>query len=240
MNRDDADRKALRCIAVVGLIAAGVVAAIAAVPALDLAAAGAIWMRPTPDWIEAARRIAYPAPYLAAGLLALIWIARAARGRGPFPGRAALFVALTLALGPGLIVNFGMKTHIPRARPAQTADIVGAGAPFRPFTDFAGPCARNCSFPSGETSAAFSTLAPALAAEGSLGPVLAALAFGVGIGALRMAAGAHFLSDVAFSAALMCALVLALRRLLLARGPEVRERGDKFPPTARHPTEDQC
>lgn len=224
VDRRAADRKAARLIAGFAALALAVLAATALAPDLDIAVARAMRAgEPAALWVEHARRLAWPAPYLLAAAILLFWLARSSRV--PFPGRPALLIALTLALGPGLVVNAGLKNHVPRDRPLHTAEVWGAPAPFRPVAAFAGTCARNCSFPSGETAAAFAALAPALLAPAPVGVVAAALAFGTGVAALRMAAGAHFLSDVAASAALMCLLVLGLRRLLLARPAHLRERG---------------
>ncbi len=226
VDRRGRDRKAALLVAGFGALAMALLGAIAVWPGLDIAVARALRVGdPAARWVETARRLAYPAPYALAGAVVLYWIARHARGRAPFPRRCALVVGLALALGPGLVVNAGLKNHVPRTRPLHTSEVAGAAAPFRPFTALAGSCERNCSFPSGETAAAFATLAPALAAPAPVPAAVAALAFGAGVGALRMAAGAHFLSDVAASAALMCFMVLALRRLLLARPAHLRERG---------------
>lgn len=224
VDRRAADRKATLLVAGFAALALAALAATALAPDLDTAAARAMLAgAPAARWVEHARRLAWPAPYLLAAAVFLYWLARSSGL--PFPGRPALLIALTLALGPGLLVNAGLKTHVPRDRPLHTAEVAGAPAPFRPVTALAGTCARNCSFPSGETAAAFATLAPAFVAPAPAAAVAAALAFGTGVAALRMAAGAHFLSDVAASAALMCLLALALRRLLLARPAHLRERG---------------
>ena len=127
---------------------------------------------------------------------------------------SAAMLVLTFVFGPGLLVNGLLKPHSHRPRPVQTADVTGIGAPYRPFYKFDGACVRNCSFSSGETAAAFWTVAPALLAPPPLtAPAVAgALAFGLFGGALRMLAGAHFLSDVAFSALLMLALTALATR----------------------------
>lgn len=127
--------------------------------------------------------------------------------------RGAALLILTFAIGPGLIVNGILKAHSHRPRPLHTVEVAGAGSAYRPFYLFDGACKRNCSFSSGETAAAFWTVAPALLAPPPLTApaVVGALAFGWLVGAMRMLAGAHFLSDVAFSALLML-LLIALPR----------------------------
>jgi len=131
--------------------------------------------------------------------------------------RHALFLASTLALGPGLAVNAGLKSYSQRPRPFHTIEAGGTGANFRAFYQFDGPCERNCSFSSGEAASSFWTVAPALLAPPQFHVIAttAALCFGVLVSFLRMAIGAHFLSDVAFSAMLVLPLVLLLRRLII-------------------------
>lgn len=123
--------------------------------------------------------------------------------------------ALALLLGPGLLVNVILKAHWGRARPRELIEF-GGGNHFTPPLLMAGDCPRNCGFPSGEGALAFTVAlliwcmvfahaGPRTRFGG--GTVLLALAL-TGAG-LRMAIGAHFLSDTLFSAAL-CALVIGL------------------------------
>ena len=130
-----------------------------------------------------------------------------------------LFLSLGMALGPGLIVNLGMKDHLHRPRPAHIAEF-GGGREFRPFYRFDGACPKNCSFPSGEAAEAFWMLAPAsLAPLPWRGPAIAgAVVFGGAVGLLRMAFGGHFLSDVVFAGLIMWGLLMALRWLIYAGG----------------------
>lgn len=130
--------------------------------------------------------------------------------------RRAAFVVGLFALGPGLLVNAGLKNHAHRPRPVQTVEIGPGTLPFRPYYRFDGGCSRNCSFSSGEASTAFWTAAPALLAPPPLRVVTvgAALLFGAFVSAMRMNIGAHFLSDVSFSALSILLLTLAARHLL--------------------------
>ena len=133
--------------------------------------------------------------------------------------RAIAFLVLTFALGPGLLVNGLLKSLSHRPRPLHTAQVMGAGDDYRPFYAFDGGCRRNCSFSSGETAGAFWMVAPALLTPPQVRPaaVAAGLAFGTIAGAMRIAAGAHFLSDVAFSALAALLLILAAYRILRIR-----------------------
>ncbi|HEV2549467.1 MAG TPA: phosphatase PAP2 family protein [Stellaceae bacterium] len=116
-------------------------------------------------------------------------------------GRAAAFLLLALALGPGLVVNTALKDHWGRARPTQIAEFGGA-AQFTPAPLPAQQCARNCSFPAGHPAIGFYLGAFAmLARERGRRRSLAATAMvaGAAMGLARMAQGGHFLSDVVFS-----------------------------------------
>jgi lipid A 4'-phosphatase len=137
-------------------------------------------------------------------------------------GRAALFLIATLALGPGVLTNLVLKEHWGRARPIDVQQFGGAYH-FTPWWDPHGDCPNNCSFVAGEPSGAFWTLAPAALAPPELRVVAyaAALAFGIGIGALRMAGGAHFFSDVVFAGVFMYLVVWAGHGLIY-RWPQTR------------------
>ena len=131
------------------------------------------------------------------------------------PGRAALLMIVTLAFGPGLLVNVILKDSWGRPRPVEVTEFRGEER-FVAWWDPRGTCTKNCSFVAGEPSGAFWTLAPA-----ALTPphwrVLAygvALAFGTGLGVLRMAAGGHFLTDVVFAGVFTFLLIWLVHGLL--------------------------
>ena len=60
-------------------------------------------------------------------------------------------------------------------------------------------CAKNCSFSSGDAAAGFFPLALVMAFRRRLGYYLAAGALGVVVSISRLAAGAHFFSDIVVS-----------------------------------------
>jgi lipid A 4'-phosphatase len=132
-------------------------------------------------------------------------------------GRALVFLIATMAIGPGLIVNLGLKDHAHRPRPVQTAQF-GGKFEFRPWYRFDGACERNCSFVSGEVAEAFWLVAPASLAPPPLRPwtVGAALAFGALTALLRVAYGGHYLSDVLL-AALFTLIIVQGARMLAGR-----------------------
>jgi lipid A 4'-phosphatase len=132
-------------------------------------------------------------------------------------GRALIFLVATMAIGPGVIVNLGMKDHLHRPRPVQTQDFGGADE-FRPWYRFDGACSKNCSFVSGEAAEAFWMVAPATLAPPSWRglAIAGALLFGIAASLLRMAFGGHYLSDVVLAAAIML-LIIEVARMMLWR-----------------------
>jgi membrane-associated phospholipid phosphatase len=156
----------------------------------------------------------------AAFVLAYVSARLYARKRLVPTGRNLAFLALTLALGPGLSVNLLIKEHSHRPRPFQTQDFGGQWE-FRPFGDFRGQCVTDCSFISGETSTAAWSLAPALLtpAPWRAAVIGASLLFTLVMGVERVAYGGHYLSDVTFGALLNWFLVLAAAILMGIRPP---------------------
>jgi lipid A 4'-phosphatase len=124
------------------------------------------------------------------------------------PGKVAMFLLITLVLGPGLLINGILKPNSGRPRPLTVVEFNGYEK-FQPWYSFRGSCTRNCSFASGEASGAFWTLAPAalVPAPYRYAAIGAAVAYGTAIGIMRIAFGAHFLSDVIF-AGLLTALIV--------------------------------
>jgi len=116
------------------------------------------------------------------------------------PGRAVVLMVVTLALAPGVVANMVFKEHWGRPRPIDVTEF-GGTEHFRPWWDPRGDCPKNCSFVAGEPSGAFWTLAPAAVVPPQWRALAygAALTFGAAVGVLRMAAGAHFFSDVVFA-----------------------------------------
>jgi lipid A 4'-phosphatase len=154
----------------------------------------------------------------AAFVLAYISARLYARKRLVPAGRNLAFLAVTLALGPGLLVNLFIKEHSHRPRPFQTAEFGGQWE-FRTFGDFRGQCVTDCSFVSGETSTAAWSLAPALLTPPPWRAAVigASLLFTVVMGALRVAYGGHYLSDVTFGALINWLVVLAAAMLMRIR-----------------------
>jgi lipid A 4'-phosphatase len=142
-------------------------------------------------------------PWVTGGLVVLVlagglWLRLTRRPLWGLDRNALIFIVVAAALGPGLIVNVGLKDYWGRARPYQIEQF-GGSKEFTPPLVPSNQCARNCSFVSGHASLAFFMVSFAfLLPAGRLRRVTlgAALAFGAVVGLGRIAAGNHFLSDV--------------------------------------------
>ncbi len=155
------------------------------------------------------RAVYHSVPVLAwitgAGLIAALIGGKVLKlGREKLSGRAMAFLALSLALGPGLLVNGIFKTHWGRARPRMVSEFGGEKEFSRAFA-ISDQCARNCSFVSGHSSLAFFFVSfGLLARRRRREAIAAAVLFGSVVGLGRVLQGGHFLSDVVFSGFLTC------------------------------------
>jgi lipid A 4'-phosphatase len=118
----------------------------------------------------------------------------------PMPTRAALFVVIALALGPGLLVNGILKETWARPRPGMVTEF-GGDYTFMPWWDPRGSCDSNCSFVSGETSSAVWMMAPAMVVPPPwrYAALAAAGLYGFVFAFIRLLASGHFISDVLFA-----------------------------------------
>jgi len=153
-------------------------------------------------------------PELLAGafvLTALLWPARR---------KAALFLLAAGVAGPILLANTLLKDHWDRARPRDVTEF-GGPARFTPAWLPASECTRNCSFVSGDGALGFylHTFFYVLPPRRRRAMFVAGF-FGTGalFGGLRVAMGAHFLSDVLWAGALMLVSSACVHRLIY--GPE--------------------
>jgi len=128
-----------------------------------------------------------------------------------------LYLVLCLSVGPGLVANLLLKDQWGRARPNQIVEF-GGTKKFTPALVPVRQCERNCSFVSGEASAMFAPFfAAALIVPQWSGPIIVAGVVAVMTsGLIRMAPGAHFLSDVVFAGIFMALTAAMLHRLILA------------------------
>ncbi|MBM3547555.1 MAG: phosphatase PAP2 family protein [Alphaproteobacteria bacterium] len=191
-------------------------------PGIDLAAAKLFfhdgrWLGSERAGVEGFRRLAAILVFGVPVVAVLLWLLGRVIGR-PTGGRAAIVLALSLALGPGLIINGILKEHWGRARPSQTAEF-GRDKIFTPALRPTDQCERNCSFASGEAALGFGLTALALVIGRSVW-LIPGLVLGVMLALVRMAAGGHFLSDVIFGGLIASATGLAVYALVYRRQAE--------------------
>ena len=163
--------------------------------------ADGFWARVNP-FMNAGRDVARAIITLLVAPAVVALLVKLVRPRRPMliPGRAAVFLAATITLGPGIVTNVILKSHWGRARPIDITEFAG-DRHFVAWWDPRGDCPDNCSFVAGEPSGAFWTLAPAALAPPAWRPLAysGAIAFGAVVGLERMVAGGHFFSDVVFA-----------------------------------------
>lgn len=142
-------------------------------------------------------------------------------GRPPLlPLRMPLFLLSTLILGPGVLVNLILKDNWGRPRP-RSVEVFNGELPFQPVWKITQYCDRNCSFTSGEASAAMWLVAlvflvPAAWRKVSLAFILP---LGLILSVNRVAFGGHFLSDTLISWGLTLLVILVAYRLLYQNVP---------------------
>jgi lipid A 4'-phosphatase len=136
-----------------------------------------------------------------------------------------LFIALCMALGPGIVTNLIIKDQIGRARPKSVIEF-GGDRTFSPPLAVGGQCTRSCSFVSGEASSSFVIFyAAAIAApQAAVALIIVGTAVGLLTGFVRMIQGAHFLSDVVFAGVFMALTVAVAYFALRALDIWVRRR----------------
>src|SRR5271168_4673837 len=78
-------------------------------------------------------------PFVVLAAYAALWLAKrlGTKLRWAPSGRALIFLIATIAIGPVLIVNLGLKDHWGRPRPYQTQDFSGQ-SPFQPWYETEG------------------------------------------------------------------------------------------------------
>lgn len=149
----------------------------------------------------------------------VIKLARPAR-QSPIAPRDVLFLLSTLAVGPGLVVNLLFKENWGRPRPA-TVEAFGGDLPFVPIWRMSDHCIGNCSFVSGEASAAIWLVAASLVVP----PPWRRHAFrflvvlAVLLSLNRIAFGRHFLSDTLMAWGLTLLVIAVMYRVIVENPP---------------------
>jgi membrane-associated PAP2 superfamily phosphatase len=137
--------------------------------------------------------------------------------------RPALFLVVVAAIGPGLVVNVLFKDHYGRPRPREVTALGGQERFLPVWVKGSDPQAK--SFPCGHCAMGFYLATPYLLLRkrrrrAALAVLAGGIAYGGLMGAARMMAGGHFLSDVVWSAGMTWLVALAAYPLLgLHRDP---------------------
>ncbi|MEQ1953208.1 phosphatase PAP2 family protein [Mesorhizobium yinganensis] len=161
------------------------------------------------------RQVLQALPFIAAislGLCIAVKLMIGGRLESPLARKASTAV-WTYAIGVGLVVNVVLKGYSGRPRPINT-DLFGGDFPFVAAGEITSYCTANCSFVSGEMASATWLLCvvPLLPAAWRKTGFGLATGFAALTGVLRIAFGAHYLSDV-----LLAAIVtLAVHHLVTA------------------------
>lgn len=139
-----------------------------------------------------------------------------------------LFLVAGLIIGPGLVANTLFKDNWGRARPVQIEQFGGTKT-FTPVMVRTDQCQKNCSYISGEASSIFAALFGfALLARRRRKALGFAILMGLAAGAVRIAQGGHFLSDVVFAGIWMALIMAALHWAIFVRWRESWEEGGTY------------
>ena len=136
------------------------------------------------------------------------------------PLRQPVFLLSTLILGPGVLVNLVFKNNWGRPRPRSVEEF-GGELPFQPVWKITDYCDSNCSFVSGEASAAMWLVSVAFIVPATWRKLTLAfvLPLGLILSVNRVAFGGHFFSDTLLSWGVTLLLVLGVYRLLYQNKP---------------------
>ena len=198
-------------------------------PGVDLAASGVFFTPEQGFWAQNVpflRRFRELGPYLvrlvAITSVVILLLKLLLPERRPLvPLGKPLFLVTSLILGPGVLVNLILKNNWGRPRPVMV-DVFGGDMPYQLVWVPSNWCSTNCSFVSGEGSAAMWLLAGLLlvapkAWRWGIFIVLAPIGFLLSLN--RVAFGGHFTSDTLLSWGLTLLVVLVLNRVFFQRPP---------------------
>lgn len=130
----------------------------------------------------------------------------------------AIYLMVSLIVGPGLIVESLLKPNWGRARPKDLT-IFGGQADYTPPLWVANECQRNCSFVSGHAALAFwvSAYGFMLPAKWRALGISLGVAFGITMGWVRIIQGGHFFSDVVFAGIIVLGVNIMLYKQIILR-----------------------
>jgi len=145
----------------------------------------------------------------------IVWVTSAFNNRLRSNRQLAMFVALTMVVGPGLLVNLVFKEHYGRPRPREVTEF-GGHREFAPVLEpHVGEGGQ--SFPSGHAAMGFFWLSLGIFycernRRLALASVVLGLVHGVCMGIGRIAQGAHWLSDILWAAGMVYVAAWAVYR----------------------------
>jgi lipid A 4'-phosphatase len=207
----------------VGLLAT---LAFLAFPKIDLRISSAFYVRQgnfsgqSLGWVQMLRASFSGAFYLVIGasLVGLVLTRHRTRRWLYLDGKQWLFLALCLGMGPGVLANVVLKDHWGRARPKQVVEFGGAKT-FTPPLIPTDQCPNNCSFVSGEAAAIFMPFYALglIVPQWTVTFLAAGTVCGLTAGFMRVAQGAHFLSDVIFAGVFMAMMAVLAHRAMFGR-----------------------
>ena len=122
-------------------------------------------------------------------------------------------------VGSGIIANWYFKDQWGRARPVQITEFGGDKYFTQAFVK-SNQCEKNCSWISGESSAAFSFFVGTLILKNPLFFFLN-LVFGIIVSFCRISMGGHFLSDNLFALFFMVYLAIAFKYLVIKKRKKI-------------------
>lgn len=214
---------AARLLRVYLAVALSTVAIFALAPDLDLVISGMVWdpvrefrfVRWDGGWTLYKIGNVLGSTLLVFSLVAPVVVAVCRRGWVARHRAALIFLSISALIGPGLVVNEGLKDEWGRARPREIVEF-GGDRIYTPPLQISDQCDSNCSFPSGHAALGFWFVSIGLVVTRHRGIVVTgALALGLLFGAVRVLQGAHFASDVLFAGLIVVGISWALHAWLI-------------------------
>ncbi len=134
--------------------------------------------------------------------------------------RSAVFMASSLIIGPGLIVNTLLKNNWGRPRPSHILEF-GGNAPYVDVWQISNWCDTNCSFVSGEAASAIWLLCLVFIVPRKWRAVTFVVTsiLCIAFSAIRLLYGGHFLSDTLLAWGLVGLTMAVIYRYLFLQVP---------------------